>query len=152
MKKILDWKYLPLFAILVVAGSALYIGNHFKQPPMDELTVMIKDVDENRAVNTRDWSNVQNWLNSNDPDKQVQGLSIVQGSRVPEQMAYGIKRAEDLRKSSNELVRVEVMITLYALGAPTASDAIKAGVNDSSQYVKDRAIQLQMKLSKKKES
>jgi hypothetical protein len=133
MKRIYNWWFV-IVAGLAVALAIVWTSQRFNTPSHVD---QIEKVDKTRAFTSSDWTSVQNKLRSNNPNDQIDGLSLVQATLVPEQVAYGREAAMRLKDSKNELVRVSAITTLYRLKTKDSISLVENVMeNDSSPYVR----------------
>jgi hypothetical protein len=127
------WPSIVLSCVLAIAIAIYYKSN--EQPSFID---QIEKVDTTRSLTDTEWISVQRKLNSKDANEQLAGLSLVQSTLVPEQVAYGRKVALQLKDSKDATVRASAITTLYRLKTdgvlPIIDDALR---NDSSPYVRD---------------
>ncbi len=127
------WPSIVLSCVLAIAIAIYYKTN--EQPSFID---QIEKVDTTRSLTGTEWISVQRKLNSKDANEQLTGLSLVQSTLVPEQVAYGRKVALQLKDSKDATVRASAITTLYRLKTdgvlPIIDDALR---NDSSPYVRD---------------
>ena len=136
MKKIYNWYFVVITGLAVALVLAWALPKFLPSEP--SFIDQIEKVDTTRSLTDTEWISVQRKLNSKDANEQLAGLSLVQSTLVPEQVAYGRKVALQLKDSKDATVRASAITTLYRLKTdgvlPIIDDALR---NDSSPYVRD---------------